>query len=145
MYPSSYIAGPFGWRIPTYRPAVQGVYLLHFEQKLAGRAGHYIGFSENLACRIAAHEAGDSAKLMEACARNDIRFVVARVWIDGDRTLERRLHRQKNAARRLCPICRGLVHPGYSVDMRQLTARRAPPVLATHQGCRRPMGGLPCH
>jgi predicted GIY-YIG superfamily endonuclease len=140
MYPTSSINGPFGWKIPVYRPVIAGCYLLHFEQKLAGRAGHYIGFSENLACRIAAHEAGDSAKLMEACSRNGIRFVVSRVWLNGDRALERKLHRQKNAAKRLCPICRGQVHPGYSVDVRALTGRRSPPVLASHQGKRRPMG-----
>jgi predicted GIY-YIG superfamily endonuclease len=139
MYPSSYIAGPFGWRVPCYRPVVRGVYLLHFESKLSGHAGHYVGYSENLAARIAAHEAGDSAKIIEACSRNGIRFVVSRVWVGGDRELERKIKRGHNAPRRYCPICRGLVHVGYSVDIRQLTARRSPPVLATHQGKRRPM------
>jgi predicted GIY-YIG superfamily endonuclease len=115
------------------------VYLLHFETKLANHAQHYMGFSDCLQARIAAHEHGNGAKLMAAIARNDIKWVVARVWLDGDRTLERRLKMRKNGPA-LCPICTGAVLPGYSVDVRKITFQKGPPALGEHQGKRRPMG-----
>jgi len=117
------------------------VYLLHSEEKLAGHAGHYTGYSCNLVARIAAHEAGDSAKLVEAWSRNGIRFVVARVWLDGDRDLERHIKQAHNGPR-FCPICRHEVHSGYAVDIKQLLFQKGPPPLATHQGKRQPMKPL---
>ncbi len=63
------------------------VYLIHFETKLH-HAGHYLGFSDALRLRIACHEHGNGAKLMTAVARNDIRWCVSKVWLDGDRTLK---------------------------------------------------------
>jgi predicted GIY-YIG superfamily endonuclease len=114
------------------------VYLLHFERKLAGHAGHYCGYTSNLRARVAAHEAGDSAKLIEAITRNDIRFVVCRVWPDGDRDLERKI-KQANNGPRFCPICCGDVPPGYAIDVKRLTFQRAAPALESHQGKRRPM------
>ena len=105
---------------------MQGCYLLHFESKLANHAQHYTGFSTNLAARIAAHEAGNSAKLVHAMSLAGIRFVVARLWIDGDRTLERRLKNQKNGPR-LCPICQKKVAPGYSVDVKRALFEKAIP------------------
>src|SRR6266568_42523 len=117
------------------------VYLLHSEEKLAGHAGHYTGYSCNLVARIAAHEAGDSAKLVEAWSRNGIRFVVARVWLDGDRDLERKIKAAHNGPR-FCPICQGLEHPGYGVDIKQLLFQKSLPALATNQGKRQPMKPL---
>ncbi len=114
-------------------------YILHAEEKLAGHAGHYTGYSCNLAARIAAHEAGDSAKLVEAWTRNGIRFVVAWVDLNGTREDERRIKRQKNVPKRFCPICRHEVHPGYAVDIKQLLFQKSPPALAEHIGKRRPM------
>ena len=113
------------------------VYLIHFETKLH-HAQHYLGFSDALRLRIACHEHSNGAKLMTAITRNDIKWVVARVWMDGDRTLERRLKNQKNSPA-LCPICRGEVHPGYAVDIKQLLFEKGPPALAEHQGKRKPM------
>ncbi len=113
------------------------VYLIHFETKLH-HAGHYLGFSDALRLRIACHEHGNGAKLMTAVARNDIRWCVSKVWLDGDRTLERRLKMRKNGPD-LCPICTGAVLPGYSVDVRKITFQKGPPALAEHQGKRKPM------
>ena len=76
------------WASISVPKTMQGCYLLHFESKLANHAQHYTGFSTNLAARIAAHEAGNSAKLVHAMTAAGIRFVVARLWIGADRTLE---------------------------------------------------------
>lgn len=116
---------------------MQGCYLLHFSDKLH-HARHYLGYSSNLKARIAGHEAGNSAKLISAITRHDIKFVVARVWIDGDRALERRLKNQHNGPK-LCPICQGLVGPGWSIDTKKLLFVKAPPCLTSHQGKRQPM------
>ena len=79
------------------------IYLLHFERKLH-HAQHYLGFSDDVAARIEAHTNGQGSKLVEAFLGEGIGFVLARVW-DGDRNMERRLHKYK-ASPRLCPICR---------------------------------------
>ena len=41
---------------------------------------------------------------MAAVAAAEIGYVVARTWPEGDRTLERRLHKRNNNPQ-LCPIC----------------------------------------
>jgi len=83
------------------------VYLLHFERPLH-HAQHYIGYAEDLEARLARHRSGNGARLVEVFTVAGIDFTVARTW-EGDRDLERRLKRRKNA-RRLCPICRGNNH-----------------------------------
>jgi len=117
------------------------VYLLHSEEKLAGHAGHYCGWSDNLPARIACHEHGNSSKLVAAWSRNSIRFVVARVWLDGTREDELHIKRAHNGPR-FCPICRHEVHPGYAVDIKQLLFQKEPTPLAEHIGKRRPMKPL---
>jgi predicted GIY-YIG superfamily endonuclease len=79
------------------------VYLLHFDRKVSGHAGHYLGSTEDLAGRLAAHRAGRGARLMEVCKERGIGFVVARIW-QGGRGLERQLKRRKEGPK-LCPIC----------------------------------------
>jgi len=78
------------------------VYLLHFDAPYK-QARHYIGFSDNLEQRLRDHRGGRGSKLMHAVCKAGITFRVARTW-EGDRHLERRLHRRKNSAQ-LCPIC----------------------------------------
>jgi predicted GIY-YIG superfamily endonuclease len=80
------------------------VYLLHFSQKLH-HAQHYLGYAENIEERIARHQAGNGARLVEAFTQAGIGFVLARTW-SGGRDLERHLKNQKNSPARLCPICR---------------------------------------
>ena len=116
---------------------VMCVYLIHFEQPYK-HARHYLGYSDNLAARIAAHEHGNGARLMSVISRNDIRWVVARVWPNGGPDLERKLKRHHGSCD-LCPICAGRVHPGYVVDIKQMLFERAAPALGSHQGKRRPM------
>jgi hypothetical protein len=81
------------------------VYLLHFSRKLALQAGHYIGYADNLSGRLAHHANGTGAKITAALRKAGGSFRCARVWPGGDRTFERKLKNQKNAAA-LCPICR---------------------------------------
>lgn len=87
----------------TRRAAVVGtVYLLHFDRPF-GHARHYQGWSEQLAPRLAAHRAGQGAKLLAAVRRGGGDWTLARTW-EGTRALERRLKRQGGASRR-CPMC----------------------------------------
>ncbi len=83
----------------------QAVYLLHFREK-HGHAGHYLGWAKDLKRRLARHRSGNGARLIAVilAAGND--FMLARTWEGGDKVLERRLKRQKNAAA-LCPVCQG--------------------------------------
>ena len=92
-------------------------YLLHFNQRIGNpdnpkaQAQHYIGWTSDLAARVASHTAqtrplpgcGTVARIVAHVQRQGIGFRVARTW-PGDRTLERQLKRRRNAPR-LCPIC----------------------------------------
>lgn len=80
------------------------VYLLHLHSKIAGHAGHYIGFSTNLWQRVDDHAKGQGARLMEVAKERGIGFRVARVWHKRTRSFERKLKNRKNAAQ-LCPVC----------------------------------------
>lgn len=91
--------------------APQGhVYLVCFESHLGdlanpkGAAGHYLGWADDVAARMAEHRAGRGARILAACVRQGIAFDVVRTWAGVDRAFERRLKRQHNAWR-LCPRC----------------------------------------
>jgi predicted GIY-YIG superfamily endonuclease len=83
--------------------SIVAVYLLHFDRKL-GHAQHYLGYSEDLDQRFAAHRAGNGARLLEVLKERGISWQLARTWPDGDRKLERRLKRWHGGGQ-LCPIC----------------------------------------
>lgn len=91
--------------MPRKRSKIGTVYLLHFDRKISGHAGHYIGFSTKLEKRLEAHENGSGARLVEVATERGIRFELVRTWRRATRTFERQLKNRKNAAR-LCPICR---------------------------------------
>jgi len=80
------------------------IYLLHFERSYH-HARHYLGYTDDLESRLAAHRAGRGSPLVAAAVRDGIDFDLAATW-PGDRHQERRLHRYRNSPRRLCPICR---------------------------------------
>lgn len=95
------------------------VYLLHFAAPIApGRhtCQHYIGYADDLAPRIWAHEHGKGARLTQVAKARGIPFTVAVVWAGG-RQLERRL-KNRHEAPRLCPFCNGRfpVQPGLFPD-----------------------------
>lgn len=81
------------------------VYLLHFDQPLA-HARHYLGYtSRSLKARLAEHESGNGARLMEVISQAGITWRLVRTW-KGDRKLERQL-KNRHEGPRLCPLCRG--------------------------------------
>ena len=81
------------------------VYLIHFQSKLH-HAQHYIGFvGTDLLQRIELHLSNKGAKLLAAVNNQGIRWQVVRVWLEGDRRMERKLKNYKKA-RCFCPVCR---------------------------------------
>ena len=81
------------------------IYLLHFSRPYR-HARHYTGWTESsgsLKARLARHEQGDGARLLEIVHAAGITWQLARTW-PGPRALERRLKRQGGASRR-CPLC----------------------------------------
>lgn len=86
------------------------VYLLHFDPPYR-HARHYIGYTQQLESRLERHEMGRGSPLVQAALAAGCTVTVARTWgAEGvedvhDRSFERKLKRQKNAAR-LCPMCR---------------------------------------
>lgn len=80
-------------------------------------AQHYLGYGESVA-RILEQRAGSrhAARLCQVAKERGIDFVVARIWEEGDRTLERKLKNRKNAPR-LCPICNGAHTDLLSLDI----------------------------
>ena len=87
------------------------VYLIHFDRPIGdltnphGQAQHYLGFTNDLDARLAAHRSGNGSKIMSAVSAAAIGWQVVRTW-EGGRTLERKLKNQHNSPR-LCPICNG--------------------------------------
>lgn len=78
------------------------VYLLHLDSNLA-HARHYIGWAKDLDARMRDHGTTNGSRLLAAAARSGIGWRVVRTW-PGDRHLERKLKRRKDAAS-LCPEC----------------------------------------
>jgi hypothetical protein len=91
-----------------------GVYLFHADEPIGNltnpraMARHYIGYADELACRIAQQLAGNahSAALMRAFINAGVGVELVRIWPGATRRFERQLKRLKNTPRRLCPICR---------------------------------------
>jgi hypothetical protein len=88
------------------------IYLLHFDRSYH-HARHYLGYTDDLEARLAAHRAGRGSLLVAAAIRDGIDFQLAATW-PGDRAVERRMHRYRNSPRRLCPICREQPSAGLS-------------------------------
>lgn len=82
---------------------MMAVYLIHFDPPYK-HAKHYLGFAEDVLPRVWAHQTGHGARLTQVAVDHGCNLVLARVWEDGDRKLERKLKRRKNAPK-LCPIC----------------------------------------
>jgi predicted GIY-YIG superfamily endonuclease len=80
------------------------VYLLHFDQRYV-HAGHYTGWAEHLDQRLAQHQRGTGARLVEVITQAGIGFRVARLWPGASKAQERSL-KNSGGASRYCPICR---------------------------------------
>lgn len=84
---------------------IGSVYLLHFEPAFK-HARHYIGWSQDINQREAAHHSGRGSRLVQYALQAGCTVTLARVWEGRTRAFERQLKRRKEAPR-LCPICRG--------------------------------------
>lgn len=80
------------------------VYVIHFTGKLAGRAQHYIGFSEQLDRRLFVHRSGRGARILNACNLQSISYGVVVVFENVTRSFERYLKDRKKT-RCFCPAC----------------------------------------
>ena len=109
------------------------IYLLHFDRS-CDHARHYLGYTEDLEARLAAHRAGRGSPLVAAAIRDGIGFQLAATW-PGDRTEERRRHCYRNSPRRLCPICQE-----QSVGISGLATSTAVAARAASPGCAAPAG-----
>jgi predicted GIY-YIG superfamily endonuclease len=109
------------------KKGVGTVYLLHFDRPYGpgggangrGTAGHYLGWAKNLEQRLAQHEAGTGARLMQVVKDAGIGWRLARTWKDGGLARESQLKKQGGRSR-MCPQCRAA----------KAEARRQPPVAA---------------
>jgi predicted GIY-YIG superfamily endonuclease len=79
------------------------VYLLHFDQRYQ-HAGHYTGWADDLDHRLAQHQRGTGARLVEVITQAGIGFRVARLWPGASKSRERSL-KNSGGASRYCPIC----------------------------------------
>lgn len=102
-------------------PHFPGVYLIHFDDKLTGRAQHYIGWSTNVFARLNQHRRNQGARILEVCNERGIGYRIARVWKWKPRSFERQLKGRKNA-KILCPICNPFSARNYPTKRR--TPRR---------------------
>lgn len=85
------------------------VYLLHFSSPYK-HARHYIGWCKDdkePRERLQEHLDERGNPLVHAASAAGADVTVARTWPGADRQFERHLKRQKNAGRRLCPLCLG--------------------------------------
>ena len=82
---------------------IAGVYLIHFDTPYK-RARHYLGWAGDIGKRIARHQRGDGARLLEVVREAGISWQLVRTWSDADRSVERRLKAQHGSVR-LSPIC----------------------------------------
>jgi predicted GIY-YIG superfamily endonuclease len=88
-------------------------YLLHFDRPYGpgggangrGTAGHYLGWAKNLEQRLAQHEAGTGARLMQVVKDAGIGWRLARTWKEGGLARESQLKKQGGRSR-MCPQCR---------------------------------------
>ena len=79
------------------------VYLIHFERRYY-HAGHYLGYSADVAARLRLHRNNEGARLLQVVNQVGIDWQVVRVWAMGDYALEQALKARRNGSR-LCPVC----------------------------------------
>jgi predicted GIY-YIG superfamily endonuclease len=80
------------------------IYLLHLDKPLR-HARHYVGLADDLDARLERHASGNGARMLAVCRERGITWSLARTW-QGDRKLERKLKRRKDAPQ-ICLVCAG--------------------------------------
>lgn len=83
-----------------------GLYLLHLEPRYR-HAGHYLGWSTDIAARVHEHNAAGAkaSPLIRAALAAGCRITLTRVWLGQGRTRERQLKRQGGLGQ-VCPVCK---------------------------------------
>ncbi len=89
------------------------IYLLHFDRPYR-HARHYQHWASDLNSRLAEHEHGTCARLLQVAKAAGIGWQLARTW-DGDRYRERQLKKQGGRSR-MCPTCKHRTPKEASVD-----------------------------
>jgi len=119
--------GP-GSRGPADTAGTTTCYLLHFDRPYIGANGkgmarHYSGSATDLQARLAEHDKGQGARLLQVVKAAGITWRLARTW-PGGRDRERQLKNQGGASRR-CPECG--VKPRSDNGAREQAAARKQP------------------
>jgi hypothetical protein len=122
--------GP-GGHAPADAASSATCYLLHFDHPYVsangkGMAKHYSGWaarSKSLKSRLADHEHGRGARLLQVVKAAGITWKLARTW-PGGRDRERQLKNQGGASRR-CPEC-GVNPRSYPAERKETAAMRQP-------------------
>jgi hypothetical protein len=94
----------------SYGPETGTTYLLHFIVPATGdparyrHAGHYIGWTTDLAARMEAHARGTGARLVEVITEAGLGFKLVRTWPNTTKDREDLL-KHVGGGRRYCPEC----------------------------------------
>ncbi len=89
------------------------IYLLHLNRPYK-HAKHYLGWASDLNSRLAEHERGTGARLLQVAKDAGIGWELARTW-DGDRSRERQLKNQGGRSR-IGPVCKHATRKEPSMD-----------------------------
>lgn len=92
-------------------------YLIHFDTPYK-HARHYLGWAACLDTRLAAHRAGNGARLMAVITAAGIAWQVARTWPGTTEGHEKTLKDQHDSPG-LCPLCTPGTKAGTSITPRQ--------------------------
>lgn len=102
-------------------------YLICFDQPYR-HARHYLGWAANLDARLAAHRAGNGARLVSVITAAGIGWTLARTWEGATEQDEKALKELRNGPG-LCPRCTPGTTRGTVITPR--TARRPKPAQIT--------------
>jgi predicted GIY-YIG superfamily endonuclease len=87
------------------------VYILHFSEPIGGnsargKAQHYVGYTADFERRKGEHlrQNSSGSPLVAAAIDKGVGVVVAQVWQEAGRDLEKKIKRAKNT-KKICPLC----------------------------------------
>jgi predicted GIY-YIG superfamily endonuclease len=92
-------------RAPPRRNVLGTVYLIHLDAPIPGGSNrHYLGWSEDLTERLAAHATSTGAKFLREANRHGIAWHIVMLWPGATSKLERQIKKSKHL-HRFCPVC----------------------------------------